>query len=52
LNISRIEQNLSAIFLDEFSRKLFDVNLDVPGLKVDGITFCNNDLLLEGEELI
>jgi GntR family transcriptional regulator len=52
LTISKIEQNLSAIFLDEYSRKLFDVGKNIPGMRVDGVTFCNNDQLLEGEESI
>lgn len=52
LKISRIEQDLSAITIDEFSRQLFDLKQSIPGIKVEGITFCNHNKILEAEESI
>jgi GntR family transcriptional regulator len=52
LNIMKIEQDISAIFLDEASNGYFNVKNDIPGIKVEGITFCGKDMILEGEESI
>lgn len=52
LNISEIAQDLSAIFLDDFSKRLLQVKKDIPGMKVDGVTFCGKDMILEIEESI
>jgi len=49
LAISSIEQDLSAVFLDEFSKSIFDVDDDIPGIRVDGVTYCDKDKLVEGE---
>ncbi len=52
LSITRIEQDLSAIFLEEFSRSIFNMEETLPGMRVDGVTFCGNDDILEGERSI
>ncbi len=49
LSISKIEQDLSAILLDSFSKKIFDIRGNAPGMRVDGITFSDNERILEGE---
>jgi GntR family transcriptional regulator len=52
LTITRIEQELSAIKLDEFYSNLFGTTADIPGIQVNGITYCENDRPLEGEKSI
>ncbi|MBN2814959.1 MAG: GntR family transcriptional regulator [Bacteroidales bacterium] len=52
LSITKIEQDLSAVFLNEESKINFKVKDDIPGIKVDGVTFCGKDMILEGEESI
>lgn len=52
LSITKIEQEISAVFLDKTSKSHFKVEKDVPGIKVDGITYCGKDMILEGEESI
>ncbi len=49
-NIIEVKQNLSAVILDEFSRKVFLLEKAIPGMKVAGVTFCGKELILEGEE--
>ena len=51
-NIIEIKQDLSAVVLDDFSRHLFRVEEEITGMKVEGITFCGKELVLEGEESI
>ena len=52
LNIIEIKQDLSAVFLDEYSRNLFKVEAEITGMKVEGVTFAGKELVLEGEESI
>ena len=52
LGITRINQDLSAIILDEFYRDLFDAKQIIPGMQVTGVTFCGDDQILEGEESV
>src|SRR5665647_663462 len=52
LSITKIEQEISAVFLDESSKNHFKVEKGIPGIKVQGITFCGKDMILEGEECI
>ncbi len=49
-NIIEVKQDLSAVILDEFSRKVFLLEKAIPGMKVAGVTFCGKKLILEGEE--
>ena len=50
--ITEVKQDLSAVILDPFSREIFKVEKATTGMKVDGVTFCGKDLILEGEESI
>lgn len=50
--ISKIEQNLSAIILDEYSKGKFGIRNEMVGLKVEGVTFCEGEVILEAEESI
>jgi len=50
--ITRIEQDLTAISLDKYSREKLEIGQNKVGLKVEGVTFCEKDLILEAEESI
>ena len=50
--ITEIKQDLSAIILDEESKRFFELDSEIPGMRVVGVTFCGKELVLEGEESI
>ena len=50
--IEKIEQDLSAISLDEYSKEKLGIKRETVGLKVEGVTFCEGELVLEAEESI
>jgi GntR family transcriptional regulator len=50
--IEKIEQDLSAISLDEYSKEKLGIKDETVGLKVEGVTFCEGDLILEAEESV
>lgn len=52
LKITSIIQTLSAIIIEGKQLKFFDKSEIVPGFKVDGVTFCGKELVLEMEESI
>lgn len=52
LKITSILQTLSAIIIEGKQLKYFDKTNIVPGFKVDGVTFCGKELVLEMEESI
>ncbi len=52
LKIASIYQTLSAIIIDGEQLKDFEKEEVVPGFKVDGVTFCGKELVLELEESI
>lgn len=51
-HIVKIEQDLSAIVLDDYSKEKFGIRSEMVGLKVEGVTFCDGELILEAEESI
>lgn len=51
-HITKIEQDLSAISLDDYSKEKFGIRNEMVGLKVEGVTFCDGELILEVEESI
>jgi GntR family transcriptional regulator, N-acetylglucosamine utilization regulator len=51
-HITKIEQDLSAIILDEYSKEKLGIRNKMVGLKVEGVTFCDGDSILEAEESI
>jgi GntR family transcriptional regulator len=51
-HIIRIEQDVSAIILDEYSKEKFGIRNEMVGLKVEGVTFCDGEMILEAEESI
>ncbi|MGC9343996.1 MAG: GntR family transcriptional regulator [Bacteroidales bacterium] len=52
LKIATIYQTLSAIIIEGEELKYFDKEDIVPGFRVDGVTFCGKELVLEIEESI
>ena len=50
LNITRIDQVLNAIILNDYYRNLFNTKSILPGIRVNGITFCEENKVLEAEE--
>ncbi len=52
LKITSIYQTLSAIIIEGKKLQYFDMEDIVPGFKVDGVTFCGKELVLEMEESI
>lgn len=52
LKIASIYQTLSAIIIEGEQLKDFDKDDIVPGFKVDGVTFCGKELVLEIEESV
>lgn len=52
LHISRIDQSLSSVIIDPSKNDVFDSDKLIPGFKVDGVTFCGTELILEIEESI
>ncbi len=51
-HIVKLQQDLSAIILDEYSKGKFGIRNEMVGLKVKGVTFCEGELILEAEESI
>ena len=51
-HIVKLQQDLSAIILDEYSKEKFGIRTEMVGLKVKGVTFCEGELILEAEESI
>jgi GntR family transcriptional regulator len=52
LHITRIDQALSAIIIDQSQKHIFGNNALIPGFRVDGVTFCAPDTILEIEESV
>jgi len=52
LKITSIHQTLSAVIIDGEELKYFEKDDIVPGFKLDGVTFCGKELVLEIEESI
>jgi GntR family transcriptional regulator len=52
LFIMKIEQDISAVFLDEASNAHFKIRKEAAAIKIEGVTFCGKDMILEGEESI
>jgi GntR family transcriptional regulator len=52
LQLHEIKQELSATMLDKPCMKQFGLEKPIPAFKVDGVTFCGKELILEMEESI
>jgi len=51
-HIVKIEQTLTAISLDKYSRQKLETRQHRVGIKVEGVTFCEKEMILEAEESI
>jgi len=52
LQISRINQSIKAIIIRDELKGYFQAKKSIPGFRVNGVTFCGKELILEIEESI
>ena len=52
LQLFEIQQMLSTIMLDAAMQRFFDLNQPVPAFRVEGVTFCGKEMILEMEDSI
>jgi GntR family transcriptional regulator len=52
LQLAGVNQMLSAIMLDSGVKDFFDIENPIPGFRVEGITFCGREMILEMEDSV
>jgi GntR family transcriptional regulator len=52
LHLVEIQQMLSTIMLDAGTQRFFDLSGPVPAFRVEGVTFCGKEMILEMEDSI
>lgn len=52
IHLTEINQMLSAVALDSAWFKVFDVNKSIPALRVEGVSFCGKNIIVEMEDSI
>lgn len=52
LHLVEIQQMLSATMLDDAMKRFFDLARPVPALRVEGVTFCGKEMILEMEDSV
>lgn len=52
INLTEINQMVSAVLLDGFHLKHFNLEKPVPAFRVEGVSFCGKDLIIEMEDSI
>lgn len=52
LQLSRINQKLSAVILEGDEPELFQLEAPIPAFRVEGVTFCGKELILELEDSV
>ena len=52
LHLVEIQQVLSTIMLDAVTQQFFDLTEPVPAFRVEGVTFCGKEMILEMEDSI
>jgi GntR family transcriptional regulator len=52
LHLVEIQQMLSTIMLDGPTQRFFDLSRPVPAFRVEGVTFCGKEMILEMEDSI
>lgn len=52
LELSEVHQMLSTFMIESGVDGFFDVNKSIPGILVDGVTFCGREIILEMEKSI
>jgi GntR family transcriptional regulator len=49
---AEVNQMLSTIIIDASTQRFFDVNEPIPAFRVEGVTFCGKEMILEMEDSI
>ena len=52
LQLIEIHQMLSTVMIDAGTEKFFDVHCPIPAFRVEGVTFCGKEMILEMEDSI
>jgi len=52
LPLVKVDQMLSTIMIDASTQRFFDVTAAVPAFRVEGVTFCGKEMILEMEDSI
>jgi GntR family transcriptional regulator len=52
IDLTEINQMLSAVVLDNAWLKFFDVTKSIPALRVEGVSFCGKNIIVEMEDSI
>lgn len=52
LPLVEVNQMLSTIIIDASTQRFFDVNKPIPAFRVEGVTFCGKEMILEMEDSI
>lgn len=50
LQLSEVRQSLSAVMIDTVTRGFFNVQEAIPAFRVEGVTFCGKEMILEMED--
>ncbi|MHC4371054.1 MAG: GntR family transcriptional regulator [Planctomycetota bacterium] len=50
LSLAEIRQTLSTVMIDAGTQRFFDVREPIPAFRVEGVTFCGKEMILEMEE--
>ncbi len=52
LQLAEVNQMLSATMMDAGLKDFFDIETPIPGIRVEGVTFCGREMILEMEDSI
>jgi GntR family transcriptional regulator len=52
LSLVEIQQTLSTVMIDAGTQRFFDVRVPIPAFRVEGVTFCGKEMILEMEDSI
>jgi GntR family transcriptional regulator len=52
LSLAEIRQTLSTVMIDAGTQRFFDVVEPIPAFRVEGVTFCGKEMILEMEDSI
>ena len=52
LSLAEIQQNLGTVMIDAGTQRFFDVREPIPAFRVEGVTFCGKEMILEMEDSI
>ncbi len=52
LSLVEIQQTLSTVMIDASTQRFFDVREPIPAFRVEGVTFCGKEMILEMEDSV